>query len=91
MTYPKKLTPEYLESLIIDVDYQRLGATTTTICALHISCGKGVAPFVLIGTAACINPADFDLEKGKETAYRNAFDKLWELEGYHQKRLRSVQ
>lgn len=74
-----RLTLEYLESLIVDTQYQRFGETTT-VCALTLKSG-----FVLVGKSACISADIFDEEKGREIARADAINKLWELEGYHAK------
>lgn len=34
------------------------------------------------GISACVDPANYDEQKGRECAYENAFDKIWQLEGY---------
>ena len=75
-----KITKEHLESLIADVSYHRLDGTTVTICALTLRSG-----FVVTGESACLDPANFDAETGEKIAYANAFEKLWQLEGYHVK------
>lgn len=75
-----KLTKEHLEDLIADVGYHRLDGTTVTICALTLRSG-----FVVTGESACLDPAGFDAAIGEQIAYENAFEKLWQLEGYHVK------
>ena len=70
------VTRESIIARLADVNYTRLAATTT-VCAITLDNG-----FTVIGTSACVNPADFDAQKGKDLAYDAAFDKLWELEGY---------
>ncbi len=75
-----KLTKEHLENLIANVDYHRLDGTTVTICALTLRSG-----FVVTGESACLDPAGFDAAIGEQIAYENAFEKLWQLEGYHVK------
>ncbi|PIE46392.1 MAG: hypothetical protein CSA44_00070 [Gammaproteobacteria bacterium] len=75
----KKLTKEYLESLIIKTEHARFG-DTLTICVLTLQNG-----FNVVGSSACISKDIFDEEKGKQVAYDNAFGQLWELEGYKQK------
>lgn len=56
--------------------------TTTTICVLFLPNGFSVA----IGESACVDPANFDAEFGKQLAFqdahRKAVDALWQLEGY---------
>ena len=73
------LTREHLESLIVDKQFQRFGETAT-VCALTLKHG-----FVVIGQSACITKDIFDEEKGRQIAYENAVNKMWELEGYHAK------
>lgn len=70
-----KLTEQYLETLIREVDYIQNGKTTICIAKL-------INDFEIVGTSAIVNKADFDQEIGKEIARQNVIDKLWELEGY---------
>ena len=79
-----KLTPVILKNLIEREDYIRHESSTTTVCFLTLKNG-----FVVTGQSACIDPANFNEEIGRTVAYDDAFDKLWELEGYHQKVLLS--
>ncbi|CAM3845437.1 Gp49 family protein [Parendozoicomonas haliclonae] len=83
-----KVTKEHLEELIHDVRYERHGDTTTTVCYLHV--GNPESPFVVTGTSGCISKENFCERMGKQIAYANAFDELWKLEGYHQKRSRGI-
>lgn len=38
--------------------------------------------FTLLGRAACVDPANFDIEIGRIIAREQVQNKLWELEGY---------
>lgn len=76
----KALTPDYIESIIDAEDYVVLSGSTHTICHLTVHGNVTVT-----GSSDCINPADFDAEKGRWAARRRAVDKLWELEGYRTK------
>lgn len=38
--------------------------------------------FTVLGRAACVDPANFDLELGRVLAKKDAKEKLWQLEGY---------
>jgi len=38
--------------------------------------------FTITGRAACVDPANFDLEIGRHYARENAATQLWALEGY---------
>lgn len=70
-----KLDPSYLNSRITHVEYIVRG--TLTICVITMQNG-----FKAIGTSACVDPRAFKKDVGESIAYSNAFDKLWEVEGY---------
>lgn len=74
------LNKEKLEALIERVYYHRVPDTTVTICAITLKNG-----FTVVGDSACIDPNNFDQVIGQEVAYDNAFEKLWQLEGYRVK------
>lgn len=38
--------------------------------------------FVLVGSSACVDPANYDVKLGTEIAKKQIENKLWELEGY---------
>lgn len=38
--------------------------------------------FTILGRAACVNPANFDIEIGRQLAREDAENQLWQLEGY---------
>lgn len=71
-----KITEDYLNSQIVKVEYIKMGMKTV-ICMLTLENG-----FEIIGTSACVDVSKFNMDIGKEYAYENAFNKLWELEGY---------
>lgn len=79
----QRLTLADLEAAISSTTYVNSADTagsnfgTLTVCVLTMKNGIKV-----VGTSACLNPADFDAEVGKEIARRDAFSKLWQLEGY---------
>ena len=77
----QKITVDDLQALITKTEYTRLEGTTKTFC--HIFIGEN---FSITGESACLNPADFDEATGREYAYKDAFSKLWQLEGYHRAR-----
>ena len=72
----RKITKEFLESLIAQVIYTMQGRKTT-VCVIVLK-----NKFEIVGSSACVDPADFDEEVGRKQAYDNAFEKMWELEGY---------
>lgn len=67
----------YIQSRIKDVSYTVLPGTTCTICNITMVNGFGVR-----GESACVDPKNFDAAIGRDIAYENAFQKLWQLEGY---------
>ena len=71
-----EITEQSLKELVKGEEYIRVGKKTT-ICCLTLKNG-----FEVIGTSACVHPANFDARIGNTLAYENAFNKLWELEGY---------
>ena len=72
-----RLTPNYIDSLIQTVRYHVFPGTTTTVCCIELPNG-----FTVTGDSACASPANFNAQVGREIAYRNAREKIWELEGY---------
>lgn len=71
------LDEEKLESLVQRIYYHRVPGTTVTICAITLKNG-----FTVVGDSACIDPENFDHSIGEQVAYNNAFEKIWQLEGY---------
>jgi uncharacterized membrane protein len=72
-----RVTPEHINSIIVDAAYYVFPDTTLTICALTLKNG-----FVVTGESAAASPANFNEEIGKTIAYANAHQKIWALEGY---------
>lgn len=71
------ITPQTIDARIDSINYTRIPKTTLTICTITMVNG-----FTAIGHSACVDPARFNQQMGEEIAYENAFNKLWELEGY---------
>ncbi len=71
------VTIRSIDDRVDTVIYHRLRGTSVTVCEIRMVNG-----FVVIGHSACVKPEDFDAKLGEEIAYENAFQKLWELEGY---------
>ena len=72
----KTCTEEQIEAAIVKEEYVTLGVKTTC-CVLTLKNG-----FEVVGTSACVDPENFDMEVGKPYARKRAIDKVWELEGY---------
>jgi hypothetical protein len=76
------ITPEYLESLILDVKYHHENEKVT-VCFITLK-----NSFKVIETSGVVNSEDFIKEIGERLAYKEAFNKLWAFEGYRLQWLR---
>ena len=72
----RKLTKEFLESEIGNVEYVRIGEKTTH-CTITTKSG-----FSFTGESACVDPNNFDQKNGEKFAYENAFEKMWMPYGF---------
>ena len=87
-----RITPDHIDSKIKAVrfinggvtpdhyaeDYKdNCGANCLTICILSLENG-----FTVTGESACASQENFDEKIGREIAYKNAREKIWQLEGY---------
>ena len=72
-----RLTPSHIDSVISEIKYHRVENTTVTLCTLILINGYSVT-----GESASVSLDNFDEQIGKEIAYTNARDKIWQLEGY---------
>jgi hypothetical protein len=70
----KAAEDEYGDALSEDV---LKNLNLVTICIIILENG-----FKVEGMAACIDPANYNEQKGRECAYEKAFEKIWEVEGY---------
>lgn len=73
----EKVTKEGIEARILKSDYMVLPNSTVTMCNIVLENGYSVR-----GESACVDPRNFNLEIGQNLAYKDAFAKLWALEGY---------
>jgi hypothetical protein len=76
LTAPR-VTPESIESVIVNEQYHVFEGTTFTSCLLTLKNG-----FNVHGESACASPENFNAELGKKIARDNAKQKIWALEGY---------
>ena len=72
----RKLTKEFLESEIKEVQYQRLSGTITH-CTIVTKSG-----FTFTGESACVDPDNYNKELGEKYAHENAFEKMWMPYGF---------
>lgn len=75
---PTKLTPDDITKVIAEVQYQVLPGTRVTTCLLVLQNGAKVVG-VNYGS---IDPAQHSEAMGRQEAYKDAVNKVWELEGY---------
>lgn len=76
LTAPR-ITPERIDATIVSVDYHVFPDSLHTVCCLKLVNG-----FTVIGDSACASPENFNARIGREVAYSNARNKIWQLEGY---------
>lgn len=81
-----KVTVAEIEGMVDKVEY--LHPTNNkcfTICVITLKSEKplvGLNPFSVIGQSSCLFEKDYDDKLGREVAYKDALDKLWQLAGY---------
>lgn len=72
-----RLTPDLIDTAIVNEDYYVFPSTTVTVCCLTLRNG-----FNVTGESAAASPENFDEEIGRKIAFENARNKIWQLEGY---------
>lgn len=72
------ITPGHIRELLAacEITITKLGKKTTCVTAV-LPCG-----FEIVATSACVDPANYSEEMGKQICMKRIEDKLWELEGY---------
>lgn len=73
----EKVTIDELKSLVAREEYYRFPDSTQTVCCLYLHNG-----FTVLGNSACLNLEDYDQTIGRQVAYDDAIDKMWQLQGY---------
>ena len=76
MTAPK-ITEAHINETVRAVQFWRPENSTLTICAVQLVNG-----FYVVGKSACAAAENFDEIEGRNIAYADAVEKVWELEGY---------
>lgn len=72
-----RLTPDMIDTCIIDTLYWQPEGTTLTVCVHVLKNG-----FTVTGESACASVDQFDAAIGRTIACENARQKIWQLEGY---------
>ncbi len=79
LTAPR-LTPDIIDKQIVKEQFHRFTDSTVIICCLTLRNG-----YKAVGHSACVSPANFDPEIGRNIARDRARDQVWQLEGYRLK------
>lgn len=74
------ITPDVIEDQISEEAYYVFPGTTVTVCLLTLK-----NTYSVIGESVCPDPRIYNKELGKKKARDNAKNKLFSLEGYHQR------
>lgn len=69
------VTEERIAKKIKYVEYS--GQGTLTICIIEMHTG-----FKFLGKSSCVDERLYDRDKGRELAYKDAFNQIWSHEGY---------
>lgn len=72
-----RITPDHVDSKIVDEAYFTFPGTTVTVCLLTLENG-----FSVTGESAAASKENYDEEIGNKIARSNARDKIWALEAY---------
>jgi hypothetical protein len=72
-----KLNKEFLLQQIRCQQYTTIGDKKITHCQITALNG-----FTFTGEAACVDPANYNKDKGEDIAFDNAFDKMWVCYGF---------
>lgn len=65
------------DAILTTPEEDKVELSLVTICIIILNSG-----FKVEGVSACVDPSNYNKELGEKYAYENAFEKLWQLEGY---------
>ncbi|MEM7578267.1 MAG: Gp49 family protein [Cyanobacteria bacterium P01_A01_bin.80] len=73
-----KVELDYLKFLLDKAESQEQVFWGKEMCISYkLECG-----FTITGRCACVNPANFIEEVGRQLCYEDALDQIWKFEGY---------
>lgn len=72
-----RLSPKDIDATISHVTYTVLPSGKVMVCEIILRNGYSVR-----GEAATVSKENFDEDIGKEISFKNAREKIWQLEGY---------
>lgn len=77
MTTKYKVTPEYVQSMIVGKTFTILPSGKVMVCELTLKNG-----FTVRGEASVVDPANFVQAIGEEKSYARAVEQVWVLAGF---------
>lgn len=72
-----RLRPEDIDRKIADTSYTVLPSGKVMVCEITLENG-----FTVRGEAATVSKENFNYSIGQDISFKDARDKIWELEGY---------
>jgi len=72
-----RLKPEDIDNAIKSSTFTNLPSGKCVVCEITLQNG-----FTIRGESACVSIENFDQEIGNKISFKNARDKIWQLEGY---------
>lgn len=76
LTAPR-LTPESIDNVIKNITYTVLPSGKVMVCEITVTNG-----FTVRGESSTVSKANFNEEIGRTISFKNAREKIWQLEGY---------
>lgn len=76
-TNAPRLTPEYIDSLVVGATYTKLPSDKVLVCELTLR-----NKYTVRGESAVVSIANYRQEVGERVSKERAYAKIWELEGY---------
>lgn len=73
----ERIKPSAVDAKIKSVEFHFFDKTVHTVCLLTLENG-----FTVTGENACAHPANYNEQIAREISFKNAREKIWELEGY---------
>ena len=74
----RSITNEYVETILHNSEVKYFEVFNKAVIAAY----KLPNGHVLIGMGACIDPTQYDKEKGKDVAREQVASQIWQREGY---------
>lgn len=73
-----RVTPDQIKELLDTAETQEAVFWDKEVVVSY----KLLSGFTVLGRGACVDPANFNIEIGRQVAREQAEDQLWQLEGY---------